>query len=182
MFRDTFLPLRRDLLRCHLALLLLFLLIAPLPAACSTISPQTPVATPADPTQTPAALVPAPTVALAPASAAYPDITNEGIAAPTNAAYPAQPSPAPTVNPYPGGLIWIIRPVGVQCEAERPIGYGSLNEAVAILFAAGVSVQASETIELGVTTACGSPTSEHYRVQIGADHLPAVEGIGWVVE
>jgi hypothetical protein len=163
--------------------LLFCLFFGPLLAACNTpaapFSTATPAATAAAtpenalsaPTQTP---VPYPDPALATAAAAT--------TAPEQAGYPLPASPAPTVDAYPGGLIWIIRPVGIQCEPGRPAGYNTLNEAVATLRAAGISAQGAETIERPVATACGSPTSEHYRVQIGADHLAAAEAMGWLAE
>lgn len=174
----------------HPLTILLLLLLAALPAACNNAPSATPNDSPtpaADATSTAPALMPAATVepveptTAAPTTAAYPDPAEEA-AAPTSDAYPVPPSPVPTIDPYPGGLIWIIRPVGIQCEPESPVGYGTLNEAVATLYSAGISVLTSETVELPVTTACGSPTSEHYRVQIGADHLPAAEEMGWVAE
>ncbi len=172
---------------------LLLLLAMLLLAACNSAPPPAQDNTPppaAVATATTPALMPAPTAAEDsavpstpdPTGAAYPDPAEGETAAPANDPYPVPPSPMPTVDPYPGGLVWVIRPVGTQCEPEIPPGYGTLNEAVATLYAAGVSVQASETIELPVTTACGSPTSEHYRVQIGADHLSVVEEMGWVGE
>jgi hypothetical protein len=175
--------------RLPIWLLLLTILLL---AACNSGPPPTPASTPSEDaaTATSPALMPVPTntgdpaapITPDPTAAAYPDPAGEETAAPANDSYPVPPSPVPTTDPYPGGLVWIIRPVGTQCEPETPPGYGSLNEAVATLFAAGVSVQASETIELSVTTACGSPTSEHYRVQIGANHLSTVGEMGWMEE
>lgn len=93
--------------------------------------------------------------------------------------YPAPPTPMPTVNPYPGGMIWIIRPVGIQCEDGTAPGYGDLRESVATLTAAGLRVVDSEIVELMVTTSCGSPTSAHYRIQINADDLDSALSMGW---
>ena len=93
--------------------------------------------------------------------------------------YPAPPTSMPTVDPYPGGMIWIIRPVGIQCEDGTALGYGDLRESIATLTAAGLRVIDSEIIELMVTTSCGSPTSAHYRIQINADDLDNALSMGW---
>jgi hypothetical protein len=159
-------------LRRDTALPLIFLFIALLSVACSATPQQTTPTLPAESTQPPAGAT----------RPAYPDPTGEDAITPTAAAYPEAPSPAPTVDAYPGDLVWVIRPVGIQCETETAPGYGTLSEAVATLSAAGINIFASETIELQVTTVCGSPTSEHYRVQIGADQLATVEGMGWTAE
>jgi hypothetical protein len=99
---------------------------------------------------------------------------------PTNPAdYPGPATVMPTVDPYPGGMVWIIRPVGIQCEDGTTLGYGDLSEAVATLTAAGLRVTDSEMIEMMVTTSCGSPTSAHYRVQISSDDLDTALSMGW---
>jgi hypothetical protein len=79
-------------------------------------------------------------------------------------------------------MVWIIRPVGIQCEDGTALGYGDLGEAVATLTAAGLRVADSEVIELMVTTSCGSPTSAHYRVQINSDDLDSALSMGWTRE
>ena len=93
--------------------------------------------------------------------------------------YPGAATSIPTVDPYPGGMVWIIRPVGIQCEDGTALGYGDLKESVATLTAAGLRVADSEVIELMVTTSCGSPTSAHYRVQISSDDLDSALSMGW---
>ena len=93
--------------------------------------------------------------------------------------YPGPPTPMPTVDPYPGGMIWIIRPVGIQCDDGTTLGYGDLRESVATLTAAGLRVADSEIIEMMVTTSCGSPTSAHYRIQISTDDLDSALSMGW---
>lgn len=93
--------------------------------------------------------------------------------------YPGPPTPQPTEDPYPGGVAWVLRPVGTQCEDSTEPGYGSLEEAVDTLTAAGVPVLASERVEIPVTQSCGSPTSAHYRVQISSDELPVALSMGW---
>lgn len=97
--------------------------------------------------------------------------------------YPEQPAALPpTPDPYPGGLVWIIRPVGIQCEETTSPGYGNLREAVSTLTAAGIAVADSEMTELMVATSCGSPTSAHFRVQIAADDLSIAQSMDWVQE
>lgn len=93
--------------------------------------------------------------------------------------YPGPPTVMPTVDPYPGGMAWIIRPVGVQCEEGTTPGYGDLAEAEATLTAAGIRVADAEMIELIVPTSCGSPTSAHYRLQIEAEDLNSALSLGW---
>ncbi len=95
--------------------------------------------------------------------------------------YPA-PTLPPTIQAYPGGLVWIIRPVGVQCEEGTAPGYGDLREATSTLTAAGVRVAGAEMTELMVTSTCGSPTSAHFRAQINADDLPLALSLGWEQE
>ncbi|NKQ36535.1 MAG: hypothetical protein HF973_13070 [Chloroflexi bacterium] len=96
--------------------------------------------------------------------------------------YPSPPPLAPTRDPYPAaeGSIWILRPVGIQCES--PSDYPDIQAAVADLTAIGVEVNAQETIELVVTTVCGSPTSAHFRVQIDASDLANAELLGWELD
>lgn len=115
-------------------------------------------------------------------------------AVPIEGAYPAQPAeplpaegypPAPALpDPYPaageGGLVWVIRPEGVQCEAsDAPTGEKGLQGAVEALEAAGVDAQAWELTEMMVTAVCGSPTSTHYLVQIPATALDKAISLGW---
>lgn len=96
--------------------------------------------------------------------------------------YPAQPTLPPTPDPYPGGTVWVIRPVGIQCEEGTAPGYGDLREAQSTLTAAGVKVAEAEMTELMVTTSCGSPTSAHFRVQIAAEDLQTALSMGWMQE
>lgn len=119
-------------------------------------------------------------------------------AVPVDEAYPAIPTspplstggypPAPSMpDPYPaageGGLIWVIRPEGVQCEAsDAPTGEKGLQEAVESLAAAGVTAQAWELTEMMVTAVCGSPTSTHYLVQIPAANLDKAIALGWTAQ
>lgn len=93
------------------------------------------------------------------------------------------PAPLPTINPYPeatGQLIWILKPVGEQC-AETP-ATPDLQTAVADMIAFGIPVEASEMAELEVCTACGCPTSAHFRLQIDSGYLGNAQVLGWVAE
>lgn len=113
----------------------------------------------------------------------YPPPTLPAPATPTlPAGYPLQPAILPTVDPYPGGLVWIIRPVGIQCEEGLAPGYGDLREATATVTAAGVRVKESQMTEMMVTAVCGSPTSAHYRLQIDASGLETAVALGWSAE
>ena len=92
--------------------------------------------------------------------------------------YPA-PTPWPVIDPYPGGMVWIIRPVGIQCEDGTTPGYGDLTETESTLTAAGVKVLATEMTEMVVASSCGSPTSAHFRVQIAAEDLQTALSLDW---
>ena len=96
--------------------------------------------------------------------------------------YPV-PTPAPTLNPYPeatGTLIWILKPVGEQC-AEAPTT-PDLQTAVADMVAFGIPVEASEMTDLPVCSACGCPTSAHFRLQIDSGYLGNAQVLGWFTE
>jgi hypothetical protein len=95
--------------------------------------------------------------------------------------YPA-PTPWPVIDPYPGGLVWIIRPVGIQCEDGTAPGYSDLTEVESTLTAAGVKVVAAEMTEMVVASSCGSPTSAHFRVQIAAEDLQTALSLDWIRE
>jgi len=162
-----------------------FLLIgAFLLAACGTAPPADLNVTPAvEPTgvATSPVLEQAPAEPLQPTAeplpAEYPPAQPELPVQPTYPAdYPAPPTP---IDPYPGGMVWIIRPVGIQCEDGTALGYGDLRESVATLTAAGLRVVEAEMLELMVTASCGSPTSAHFRVQISADDLNSAISMGW---
>lgn len=93
------------------------------------------------------------------------------------------PEALPTMNPYPeatGTLIWVIKPVGEQC-AESPTT-PDLQTAVADMVAFNIPVEASEMTDLPVCTACGCPTSAHFRLQIDSGYLGNAESLGWVAE
>lgn len=93
------------------------------------------------------------------------------------------PPTVPPLNPYPepnGTLIWVIKPVGEQC-AEAPTT-PDLQTAVADMVAFGIPVETSEMIDLDVCTACGCPTSAHFRLQIDAGYLANAAVLGWKAE
>ena len=121
-----------------------------------------------------------------PPTAVPPDYPAPEVVAPAeptrDADYPAPPTLAPTVDPYPGGLVWVIRPVGIQCEEGTTPGYGDLRETTSTLTAAGVTVADAKMTELMVTASCGSPTSAHFLVQIAAEDLPTALSMDWTQE
>jgi hypothetical protein len=93
------------------------------------------------------------------------------------------PTQPPVLNPYPeatGNLIWILKPVGEQCAATPATP--DLQTAVAELIALGIPVAASEITDLPVCSACGCPTSTHFRMQIDAGYLGNAEVLGWFAE
>ncbi len=96
--------------------------------------------------------------------------------------YPAPPTLPPTVDPYPGGLVWVIKPVGIQCEEGTLPGYGDLRETTSTMTAAGINVAGAEMTERMVTTSCSSPTSAHFRIQIAAEDLQTALSMGWTQE
>lgn len=105
----------------------------------------------------------------------------EGYPAPATGGYPPPASPLPTSDPYPSveGFVWVVIPVGEQCADASENSYASLQESVAALTAAGITVNASAVTDLPVCTACGCPTSAHYRVQIDAESLNDALALGW---
>jgi hypothetical protein len=139
----------------------------------------------------PAATTPATGPALEEAGTSTPSSVPEGYPppAPVPAAatalpvdYPAPPTMMPTPDPYPGGLVWVLRPVGIQCEEGTVPGYGDLREAQATMTAAGLTVVDAQMTDLMVTAVCGSPTSAHYRLQISAEDLQTAVSMGWTQE
>ena len=118
-------------------------------------------------------------------------------ATPLPAGYPASeatdlpsadyPGPEATSMPqsaYPGGeLVWLLRPLGRQCEDEASYEYQTLEEAVEALEGMGVAVESAQTVSLMVCQACNTcPTSEHFRVQILAEEVQMARSLGWNVE
>jgi hypothetical protein len=107
--------------------------------------------------------------------------------------YPAPPTATLPAPGYPGGQpvlpthaypvegeLWIVHAAGEQCEDA--LTYPDLEAAEQALEDAGVTVLDSETIDLIVCSACGCPTSLHYRVLINATDLTAALALEWTVE
>jgi hypothetical protein len=93
--------------------------------------------------------------------------------------YPAPPPPPADAYPAANRL-WIIHPAGEQC-AESLI-FESLDEATTDLEEAGIIVFEAEEVGLMVCEACGCPTSQHFRAQIGANDLGRAMDLGWQEE
>jgi hypothetical protein len=129
-------------------------------------------------------VAPRPTVTSGPAPESETE-AEEGYPAPraataTPEGYPAPPTAAPReAYPSADGTVWVIQPVGVQCEGDK---YETLQEAVTELEEASVTVSASQSTSLMVCQACGCPTSEHFRVQIAAEDLDTAADLGWTAE
>jgi hypothetical protein len=98
--------------------------------------------------------------------------------------YPPQPTPVvvpEAAYPSAGGEgVWVVFPVGVQCEGDGP--FADIDAAVTALDDVGVTVTNQEMVELPVATVCGQPTSEHYRVQILSGDLAEAEDLGWLAD
>jgi hypothetical protein len=93
------------------------------------------------------------------------------------------PTLPPVLNAYPeatGTLMWILKPVGEQCAETPPTP--DLQTAVADMVAFGIPVEASEMTDLAVCSACGCPTSAHFRLQIDSGYLGNAEVLGWFAE
>jgi hypothetical protein len=94
--------------------------------------------------------------------------------------YPA-PQEFPTIDPYPAesSTVWIVHPIGIQCEDAATSKYQSEQDVDAGLTAAGITVHEVTTTELIVCSACGCPTSIHYRAEINASDLNKAISLGW---
>ena len=109
-------------------------------------------------------------------------------------AYPAAPTPAntlpegypvpeiPVYDPYPGlekeeNQAWMIIPAGLQCEDA--LIFPTEEDAISALEEAGIEVVESQTMELMVTSSCGSPTSTHYLALIDMADQTQAEELGW---
>ncbi len=91
--------------------------------------------------------------------------------------YPEPPIPPATRDPYPGGILVMIRPMGEQC-AQAP-DYESAEDAVDELEAEGIEVLEFEEVDLIVCSACGCPTSKHIRVTLDPDDWTRAVSLGW---
>jgi hypothetical protein len=155
-------------------LLMLTMILTLLVAGCS------------DTAVTPETVEPEPTVesdeGIFPRPTVTPDETRESYPVPEAATpdsdYPA-PEALPTRDPYPvvEGYIWVVHPVGEQCEDGR--FFDDVNAAITALEEADVEVTAGATINLNVCLACGCPTSEHFILQIDEEDLSTAERLGW---
>ena len=103
-------------------------------------------------------------------------ITQPESSYPANEAQVAQPESA---YPAEQDMIWVVLPVGIQCEEGGQ--YADLDEAVADLDTVGVVIVDQGTSELIVASACGQPTSEHYGAMILRDGLSKAESLGWTL-
>ncbi|MCP4424422.1 MAG: hypothetical protein GY803_08030 [Chloroflexi bacterium] len=115
---------------------------------------------------------------------AYPDPSTP-TSPPAPEGYPAASVIPPTPIPaYPvlDEFVWIVRPVSEQCAEPDQNNYADLQEAVAALTAAGITTGKAEMTNLIVCSACGCPTSAHFRIQIGPADLPAAESLEWAPE
>ena len=110
------------------------------------------------------------------------------------------PETPPTVTPYPEGYpappeiptqvsypadedtVWMLHPVGVQCEDAAGSKYQSEQDVIAGFTAAGITVHEVTTTELMVCTACGCPASAHYRAEINATDIDKAVALGWELE
>ncbi len=94
--------------------------------------------------------------------------------------YPA-PQEFPTLDPYPAesSTVWVVYPVGIQCEDAAASKYQSEQDVKAGLTAAGITVYEVTTTELMVCSACGCPTSIHYQTEISASDLDKAISLGW---
>ena len=155
----------------------LTLLLAALVAACSGGSDAEPTVQPTEdsPAETPTSTIEAPPVeaptAVSTAYPAQPTPTPPGI----DSGYPAF-TPQPTIDPYPGGLVTIMHPMGIQCE--EPV-FPDISAAVGALEEAGIVVLSAEEIALNVCESCSCATSEHFQVQINVDDLVKAIELGW---
>lgn len=163
-------PVRQILTLCS-SLFFLFILVA-----CASPTPAT------NPTSTPPAepdVFPRPTITPEPLD------TTGGYPAPATPTVelrePGYPMPTVAViDPYPSvdGFVWVIKPVGQQCEQVEM----NVARAESELVAADVEVNIATTVNLPVCAACSCPTSEHYRMQIAAEDLEKAIDLGWTEE
>lgn len=104
-------------------------------------------------------------------------------AVPLPEGYPAAQA-IPTYDPYPAGgnTVWVVYPVGIQCEDASASTYKNEQEVKSGLTAAGITVHNVTLTELMVCTACDCPTSAHYRAEIEASQLDAAITLGWASE
>lgn len=161
----------------YIGILLLTIIAAACGPAAETNDPSAGPATPETEGLLETATQPAATES-APPPEAYPA---QPTAVPLPEGYPVSSEPIATGDPYPeavDGFIWMLLPVGVQCE-DNASPYTDLQDAVAGLTAVNVLTGQSEMTELMVCSACGCPTSAHYRVQVSVEDVNAAQSLGW---
>jgi hypothetical protein len=112
----------------------------------------------------------------------YPGIPATAVSNPEG--YPAAQEIYPTIDPYPAdaSTVWLLHPVGVQCEDTSTSKYQSEQDVKAGLTAAGFTVYDVTTTDMMVCQACGCPTSIHYRVEINEADLNKAIALGWTQE
>lgn len=154
--------------------------------ACSaSISTETRPAIPAE--NTSQAPRPTPTTDNQPTQPTQPGVPYPGLpptVIPHPEGYPAAPQQIPAPNPYPAdtATVWVLHPVGVQCEGAAESKYKDEQDVIAGLTATGITTHDVTTTELMVCTACGCPTSVHYRAEINAADLNKALSLGWESE
>jgi hypothetical protein len=165
---------------------LTLLLFALLTTACSAaLSTETrPPESTNEPTEVPRAT---PTTEIQATQATQPGVPYPGLpptAIPAPEGYPAASQQIPADDAYPDATktVWVLHPLGVQCEGAAESKYKDEQAVAATLTAAGITVQEVTTTNLMVCQACGCPTSIHYRVQIPAIDLKKALSLGWVSE
>ena len=167
-------------------LLMALLLLTFFPACSSDTAPEQPEENPdsgnppldsVDSATAPAAteIEPAPTATPAPYLAIDPT------AVPNS--YPAEPASQLNLPPYPAtGTIWILRPLGQQCQPAAEFEYATVEDAILALNDAGITVYRAEQVLRPVCEACDCPSSEHYRLNIDESNLAQAQELGWELE
>lgn len=100
-------------------------------------------------------------------------------------AYPAGPDSDGDSNlpAYPAtGTIWVIRPLGQQCQPDAEFEYANVEEAIMALDEAGIQVYLGDVVFRPACESCDCPTSEHFRVRIDESNLEQARLLGWEVE
>ena len=93
---------------------------------------------------------------------------------PTEAAdaYPAESDTAVDLPAYPAtGTIWVIRPLGQQCQQASEFEYENIEAAIVALDEVGVRVYIGDVVFRPACASCDCPTSEQFRVRIDESNL-----------
>lgn len=147
------------------------------PAAASPDAGTLPTVPPLS-TAPPVSTIPPPTIA--PAGYPPPPATPSGSLLPEG--YPVPPTLPPKYPADAAGMVWVTRPLGLQCTEASTYEFPTLNDAVRSLEDAGIEVFGAEVVGLMVCESCECPTSDHYRVQIGVENLATATQMGWTAE